>query len=93
MKPYLSPTQLETLSKCGMQYYWRYIEGLRVPPGIALIKGGAVHTSVERDMRAKAEIGGLLPSEYIADIARDAVHTRWEEFGVHLSDEEAAEGE
>ena len=36
-KPYLSPTQLDMAAKCGMQYQFRYVDGLKIPPAVAMV--------------------------------------------------------
>lgn len=73
MKPdYLSHSQIATLDKCGMQYHYRYVEGIKSPPGIAMLKGTATHAAIEANMRAKLETGAPLPSEAIRDAAADA---------------------
>ena len=38
-KPSLSDTALNMLYRCAMQYFYRYVEGLKIPPGIAQLIG------------------------------------------------------
>lgn len=68
-KPHLSATQLNMLSVCGEQYRRRYVEGEVIPPGIALLKGGAFHRAAETNMRQKIETHSDLPASEIVDAA------------------------
>lgn len=74
MKPdHLSPSQIGMLGKCGEQYRRRYVEGERVPPGIAQIRGRATHSTNEKNLVHKLATGGLLPLDEIAQLAADQV--------------------
>ena len=52
---YLSATQVTMHKKCGLQYYKRYIEGKKRPPGIALIEGSSHHASLEYNNKYKVK--------------------------------------
>src|SRR5688572_33095123 len=91
-KPHLSFSQLDMLSKCGEQYRRRYVLGERLPPGVAMIVGGAVDKSVNANMTNKKDSGALLPIEQVQDTARDALNSEWERGGVVLQDDERARG-
>lgn len=92
MKPHLSWSQMSMLSRCPVQFEWRYIKGVIRPPAVALIVGSGTHKSIEANMREKQEHGKLLPDNVVMDAARDAVNERWKE-GVALDDEEKSRGE
>ena len=79
------------LSKCGEQYRRRYIEGERIPPGVALIVGRGVDKSVEKNLQHKIDSQELLTLEEVKDAARDTVTHDWHG-DVALSEEERAEG-
>lgn len=64
---------LATISRCGMQAYYRYVEGIRSAPGIAALTGTATHRAVERNLREKMRSGSLLPLEAVREAACDAV--------------------
>lgn len=91
-KPYLSPTQLDTFCRCPEQYRRRYIEGEKIPPGIAAHRGSGVHTGVKINFRQKRESHRDLPARDIIDAAvagfDDAVNRR----GILLTPEEKARG-
>lgn len=92
-KPELHQSQIVQFINCGMQYQYRYVDGLRTRPGIALITGTSTHKSVEVNLRNKIEHGVLLDEEQVADVARDTVNQVWEQEGVFLAEEEREEGE
>lgn len=79
MKPHLSVTQMNMLARCGEQYRWRYIEGIKAPPGVQLVIGKGTHGAIEKDLGAKMEWGSLLPDDSIADFAADATRRAWAE--------------
>lgn len=70
---HLSHSQISMLHKCGEQYRRRYIDGERVPPGVAQIRGRSVHRANERNLVAKVETGALLSLDEVQAAARDAV--------------------
>jgi hypothetical protein len=80
------------MTKCGEQYRFRYIEGIKSPPGVALIIGRGVDEPVNMDLGNKIATGSLLPDEQIADIARDATAHAWDEDDVQLWDDDADMG-
>jgi hypothetical protein len=54
-KPHLSPTSIQMYLKCGLQYEFRYVKGIKAPPGIAVIKGKSIHKTAEANYRQKIE--------------------------------------
>lgn len=49
MIDHISPSQINMYLGCSRQWYYRYVEGLRIPPGAALIRGSAVHAGAEHN--------------------------------------------
>lgn len=47
-RDYLSASQISMYLRCGMQYWFRYIEGISRPPGIAALQGTALHETNEQ---------------------------------------------
>lgn len=45
-KGYLSVTQIEMYLRCPMQYYYRYVNDLKLPPAVSLIEGSSHHESL-----------------------------------------------
>ncbi|MEW5876071.1 MAG: PD-(D/E)XK nuclease family protein [Candidatus Zixiibacteriota bacterium] len=93
MKPQLHSTHLSTLMRCPKQYEFRYVNGLVIPPGVALHIGSATHDAIAKNLKHKAETGGaLLPVSDVQDLARDSVAKRWDSEDVYLQDDEAERG-
>lgn len=82
---------LNMLSKCGIQFEFRYVRGVKRQPGVALAVGIAVDRTVTSDLQNKIETGQLLPAEQLKDIARDEIMTQWQ-YGVELEEDYAAMG-
>lgn len=77
MKPHVSVSSLSMLAKCAAQYEWRYVRGVKSPPGVASTIGKGVHAGAEADLRNKMEWGELLPEEAVKDTAADATRREW----------------
>lgn len=92
-KPSLSPSRLDMLSRCGMQYYFRYVEGKIIRPGVAMVIGTATHKAIEANLRNKIETGSLLAEEAVAQTASEALKDTWLGDEPRLDEEEAKEGE
>lgn len=92
-KPHLSISQLTMLARCGEQYRFRYIEGIKAPPGVSLIIGSGTHAAIEADLREKLRTGELLPDAAIADVAADATRERWANDGPVVHEGDPGEGE
>jgi len=90
-KPHVSNTQLAMYARCAAQYEFRYIEGLRIPPGIALLQGTGYHRGVETNFRQKMESHEDLPATDIID-ASVAAFDAEQAGGYSLTDEEASVG-
>jgi len=90
--PHISWSQIKMLQRCGMQYEFRYVEGKKIPPGVAAHIGSSTHQSIEKNLKYRIEQGELLPLDVVQDIARDALLTNWEMRGVLLLPEEKSKG-
>jgi len=91
-KPQLHASDLRTLSMCPMRYFYRRVEGIIAPPGVALVVGSTVHRSVEHDMRTKLEEKKLADAEVLTDLAVEALKEKFKE-GVALDEDEKKVGE
>lgn len=74
-----SASQLGTWSKCQMQWAYRYLDGLKVPPGIAAYLGKSVDAAVTADLDHKRTRGKLLTTDAICQVASDEAGKVWEE--------------
>ncbi len=84
----ISYSGLNTYQMCGLRYEYAYLKKIFIPPAVALISGGGVAQSSEKDLQNKIDKGELLPDEAVKELARDAVVHRWKEEGVRLVGEE-----
>lgn len=91
-RPHISPSQLSRYFTCGEQYRRIYLLGERRPPGIAMLKGTAVHGAAEMNNRAKLETRMDLPERVLVEAAVDTLQQRVEVEGLELSPEESALG-
>lgn len=87
-----SPSSINMIFGCGQQYYYRYIEGRKIPPAARMIVGRAVDQSSNIDLQEKLDGKELLPVEAVIDKARDTVIAEWDKEGVALDSEEAEKG-
>jgi len=90
-KPHFSPSQLDSASKCGMRYYYSYIEHLKIPPGFAAVRGTGYHAGAEHNFSQKIGTHRDLPKDDIVEVAVSKVKQEVER-GITLSDEEESEG-
>lgn len=70
---HVSPTQLDMWQKCPRQWKYRYVDGLKIPPGGALIEGSCYHKSLEANFTQKVTSFEDLP----IDDCLDAFSTHW----------------
>jgi len=62
---FLSPTQIEMYYNCPMQYYLRYVLGIKAPPIMNLIEGATHHTVLQINNKYKIETGKDRPVKYL----------------------------
>lgn len=91
-RPYVSYSQLALFERCGEAYRRRYIERERIPPGVAAIRGRAVHGAAELNHRQKIASGADLPLGDLADAAATAFDKARAAEGVLLTPEEQSIG-
>lgn len=60
-KSHISISQVNTYLRCPLQYYWRYVENLRIPPPSAVTFGRATHAAIEHNYRHKMMTGSDVP--------------------------------
>lgn len=91
-KEYLSASQIGMFLRCGESFRRRYIDGDIIPPGIALLKGSATHTGIEKNNRQKIESHVDLKKSDIVDISVSALEAKIEKDGLELNEEEKTTG-
>ena len=87
----LTQSKANMFFRCGEQFRRVYLEGERMPPGIALHKGVSVHKGAEYANRAKANTNEEAPIDEVTDITRDTFMERTKKYGLFLSKDEKAE--
>jgi hypothetical protein len=73
--PRLSFSQVSMYLKCPMQYYFRYVEGRKEPPGIALVEGSTAHEALEADGIQFVKHGSRLPHKELVQVFGDTFAT------------------
>jgi hypothetical protein len=68
---YLSATRLNMFTRCGMQYYFRYCEGLIAPPSGVLSLGSSFHTAIEHNYDQKRQTQTDLKIDEVLDVFSD----------------------
>jgi hypothetical protein len=67
-----SYSQIATYLKCGMMYYWRYIEGKIIPPSAVTVQGKIIHRAICEYYKrkiAQESIEETIITDMTADIA------------------------
>jgi len=88
--PHLSASQLDTFRRCPQQWYYSYVEGLKIPPGIALLVGSGVHKGAEVDLKTKIVTGQDEPLDVVLDAAVTEYDSRMRKEGLFLTRDEMA---
>lgn len=92
MKFQLHVSGLNLLSRCGIAFERRYIRNEPELRSVSLAVGSAVDQAVTADLRAKIESGALLPTEQVADMARDFTVDEWARDDIRLNQEDSEDG-
>lgn len=92
-KPHLSHSQIETFTRCARQWYYRYVEGIKQPPGVAAVIGKGTHEANFQLMRQQMEWGVPMSLPEVHDVARDAAHHAWEREEPMVTEEDPTKGE
>jgi len=91
-KPHLSPSSLATACRCGEQFRRAYIEGDRLPPGIAQTKGTALHGAAAINFGQKIESHEDMPAAEITEAAVAAFDGAVNNEAIEFTDEENSRG-
>jgi len=75
----LSVTQMTMYMKCPAQYEKRYVQGLRSPPGIALIEGSSNHAALEYQNKYEIAHDSPAPLKKVLSHFGDDLTTRAKE--------------
>ena len=69
---HISISQYGTFSRCQLQWYLRYVEGLRIPPRSVMIVGSGVHSGAETIYRQKKTLNSYDLNDAL-DATRDYI--------------------
>lgn len=93
MKKHISPSQIESYTRCGEAYRRRYIEGERIPPGVALVRGSSLHKGAEVNFVQKIRSRQDMRPDDIIGVAVHTFENKVKNEGIWLSPEEQTVGE
>lgn len=65
---HLSVSSLQTYTRCGLQWYYRYVLGKIIPPRVAQVLGKSFHQAEAENFRQKKETGTDIPTEEVLEI-------------------------
>ena len=88
----ISFQKINMYSRCGLQYYFRYIQGLKLPPTTAVVQGRACHKAAEEFYKKKFEEKHNPPLEFMLDTFSDELERIFTEEEIQLSEEEERVG-
>lgn len=71
MNKHLSVTQLKMYLRCPLQYKFRYIDGLKIPPVSALTLGKSIHSALEINYSQKIKTKEDLSVNQVKDLFSD----------------------
>ena len=74
---HVSPSSLGMAHKCMVQFYYAYIEKIKMPPGVAMIRGSGVHDGRRYNLRQKIQSKKDVAVAEAQDAARDSCKVRF----------------
>lgn len=90
MIDHLSQTMIGMWERCQVQFQYRYLDGLILPPGLAAHIGTGTHKGAEVNQKAKLITGKDEPLSVVQDAARDGYMRALQKNGVFFPPSEAA---
>src|ERR1700747_1979087 len=85
----LHQSGINMFNKCGMQFAYRYVQGIRRPPSAFIICGHATDKAVKWDLDTKIFTGELAKQDEILDLALEAIDTHPQLCDIKLDPEDA----
>lgn len=77
---HLSATQLKMLKRCPKQWYYRYVEKLKIPPPGTWATGTSGHAACAMNFEQKPESGEDLPKDTLQDFFGDHLKETKDEY-------------
>lgn len=91
-KKLIRTSEIDTFGKCGEMYRRRYVNKEIKPPGIAMVKGTAVHKGASTNFKQKITSKKDLSEKEICAATSDAFDFTINKEGVELTKEQKGEG-
>jgi hypothetical protein len=85
-------SHISMLMRCGIQFEFRVIKGIVIPPGVAVLVGSSTHKGIDVNLNHKIKTGELMPLDDVMEAAAEDLNKRWQD-GVELDSEERSVGE
>lgn len=76
---YYSWTQINTMLRCGLQYYYRYLRGIKIPPSAALTVGFCYDDALNFNYTTKIKTKQDEPLSVLTDVFHHSFEKRKEE--------------
>lgn len=74
---HVSPSALGMATRCMVQYYFAYVQKIKMPPGVAMLKGSSVHDGRRANLKQKIGTGQDLAVADVQDATRDSMVARF----------------
>jgi hypothetical protein len=74
---HISVSGLQMHQRCPKQYEFRYVEGLKIPPGVAQIRGRAFHGGIAHNFRQKVGTRQDLPLDEVQGATAEQVDSEF----------------
>ena len=71
MPKHFSASAINTYLRCPTQWYFRYVEWVKSPPGVAMVKGSSVDAAATLNYTQKMDTHEDLPEADVLDATRD----------------------
>lgn len=71
MEKHISVTQMKMYIRCPLQYKFRYVDGLKIPPTGSLLLGKSIHSALENNYSQKIKTKKDLPTEQMTSMFSD----------------------
>jgi len=85
-------SSIDMLNICGIRFEFRYVKGIKKPPGTFMLAGTGTDRGVTANLTNKIEKGVLLELDELTDIAAQAVDEASKTEDIALNDEEKSIG-
>lgn len=89
---HVSASQIAMYCCCPWRYHERYVEGLIIPPGIAMHIGSGVDKGIESSLRFKSVCACDMPAGEVRDVAVAGFDSRCELDGISFTKDEKSVG-